>query len=304
MLTAGFVLPHAPFVCSREDFDTYDALVGDDDLPEWQDQTHPELLRYQDKSHLLAEPRVSRKDQRRARVAYYGMCASLDRQVRLIIDAIATAGLTDDTIIVYTSDHGEQLGEHGLWWKHTFYEGSVGVPMIFAGPGVPSNQTLTQNVSLIDLGQTLLDMTGSQLNPTAQGRSFAPLFKGDTSTWDDTVLSENLWPPGADCLGRMIKQGPWKLNHYHGYEPQLFNLDQDPGENHDRAADPACASIHEELMTRVSADWDHVLVFARQKRYIAASPILRQARDNCDMPEPDKAWLRELKIRNRVDTSR
>lgn len=304
MLTVGFVLPHSPYVASQEDFDAYDKLVSEEDLPPWQEQTHPELKRYQDASKLNDEPRVSVQDQRRARVAYYGMCASLDRQVKVLLDALEAKGITDDTIIVYTSDHGEHMGEHGLWWKQTFYEAAVGIPMIFAGPGVPQNKTIQQNVSLLDLGQTLLDMTGSKPNPTSQGRSFKCLFDGNTQAWHDTVYAENLFRIDNDCIQRMVKKGPWKLNHYHGHEPLLFNIEEDPGELNNRANDPSCAAIRKELMAMVTKDFDHDAVLAKQKIFCNAVQIIRDSRAKSDMPEPDVAWLRDLKVENYADTSR
>lgn len=305
MLTVGFVLPHAPFVCSQEDFDTYDALVREEDLPDWQDMTHPELQRFQKQSKLLDEPRVSKKDQRRARVAYYGMCASVDRQVKRVVDAIEAAGQTSNTLIVYTSDHGEQLGEHGMWWKHTFYEGAAGVPMIFAGPGVPQGRKVSQNVSLLDLGQTLLEMTGSKKIPTTQGRSFACLFDQQTqNAWDDTVLAENLWPVADTRLQRMIKRGPWKLCIYPGLDSLLFNTAEDPGELHNRADDPEMAALVKELTAAAMAGWDHeALVAAHVKRRKTAAEVVDALRQS-DVPEPDQPWTDGHVIRNHVDTSR
>lgn len=304
MLTVGFVLPHSPFVASQEDFDAYDKLISEDDLPPWQDDLHPELKRYQDGSKLNDEPRVTLKDRRRTAVAYHAMCASLDRQVKVVLDALEAKGLTQDTIIVYTSDHGEQLGKHGLWWKNTFYEGAVGIPMIVAGPGVAAGATCSQNVSLIDLGQTLLDMAGCKPNPLAQGKSFKCLFEGKQAAWDDTVYADNLWPPTSDCLHRMVKRGPWKLMHFEGFEPLLFNLETDPDEMYNRAADPASAKILQELTTLLKKDWDPKAIMKEQKAFSKLGAMFRENRAKCDMPEPDVAWLRDIKIENYVDTSR
>lgn len=309
MLTVGFVLPHAPFVCSEEDFETYDALISEDDLPPWETMTHPQLKAFQEHSKLVDEQHgkssVSKKDQRRARVAYYGMCASVDRQVKQVVDAIESAGLTQDTLIVYTSDHGEQLGEHGLWWKHSFYEGSAGVPMIFAGPGVPENRKVTQNVSLIDVGPTLLDLTGSKELPNVSGRSFNCLFKDDTSAqWHDTVFAEHLWHSYPDVLQRMVKRGPWKLNYYPGHDIELFNTIEDPGEFNNRINDPAVAPLQKELLALVLRGWDHDAIMAKQKQSSAAAGIIRDARWKCDMPEPDRPWFENQTVQNHVDTSR
>lgn len=290
MMTVGFVLPHAPFVAPPEDFDYFDKRITEEDLPK-ASVLHPEMMRLQKGANLVGDDVPTKQDQRRARVAYYGMCRHVDRQMKRILDALDEAGLTDDTIVVYTSDHGEQIGEHGMWWKHTFYEASVGVPMIFAGLGVPQGQTVSQNVSLLDVGATVLDMVGATPIPgEIQGASFRCLMNGDAAAWHDTTYSENLWPPTAACLHRMVKRGPWKLNHYHGHEPQLFNVDDDPGEMLDRADDPACADIRAELTALVLRDWDHDAVLARQRTMREMEMIALRAREGNDLPEPDALW--------------
>lgn len=305
MMTVGFVLPHAPFVCSKEDFDKYDALVTEADLPPWEEESlHPELYRFQKDSKLHEEPRVSKQDQRRARVAYYGMCASVDRQVKQVVDAIEAAGMTDNTLIVYTSDHGEQLGEHGLWWKHSFYEGSAGVPLIIAGPGVPQNKTVEQNVSLIDVGPTMLDLSGSKKLPDVLGRSLRCLMDDQPEAWEDTIFAEHLWPASDDGLQRMVKSGHWKLNYYPGFEPELFNTQEDPGEFHDLARDPAHAKLREELLALVTKDWDCKAILARQKKLVESMAYRREATWKCQSPEPDQPWTTGKTIKNHVDTTR
>lgn len=307
-LVVGFVLPHAPFVCSPADFDAFDDLVTEDDLPAWDDTLHAYNIAMRQRSGLNRQPRVTPKDQRRAVVAYLGMCASLDRQVATVLDGLARSGQADQTIVVYTSDHGEQLGEHGLWWKHSFYQGSAAVPMIFAGPGVSVGQVVSRNVSLIDVGPTLLNMVGCSPMVDVQGRSYRSLLSTDatpqTSPWPDTVFCENLWPSSPHVIARMVRRGPWKLNHYHGQSPELFNLADDPGEMCDRAKDPACQAILRELMQRVTQDWDHDALLARQRKSEQAGKLIRQAWAKSDLPEPDEPWVKKVMIRNEVDTSR
>jgi len=292
MMVVGLVLPHAPFVAPDEDYALYDNRITADDLPKPHPESlHPEMRRLQSRAGLEGAEPVSLDDQRRARVAYHGMCTFTDRCVGRILDALDAAGMTDNTIVVYTSDHGEQLGEHGMWWKHTFYEGSVGVPMIFAGPGIPAGWATSRNVSLIDVGPTLLDLAGAPAIPGASGKSFRCLLDGDTENWHDTVIAENLWPPQSDCLHRMIKQGPWKLCHYPGFEPQLFNLDIDPGETRDLAADPAVSITREELMSKLAEGWDPQAIMARHRNARTVQNWTRQWATSTDLPEPDAPWF-------------
>jgi len=294
MMVVGYVLPHAPFVAPPEDYALYDKQITIDDLPQHDpDLLHPEMHRLQRRARLEDTDPVALEDQRRARVAYYGMCTYLDRLIGEVVASLESTGQLENTIIVYTSDHGEQLGEHGMWWKHTFYEGSVGVPLIFAGPGVPQGHVADGNVSLLDIGPTLLGMAGGPEIPRADGRSFRCLFDDNDAAWHDTVIAENLWPPDAPCLHRMIKRGPWKLCHYHGYEPQLFNLDDDPQELNDRAADPACQAVCDELMRDLLHNWDHDAIMREHQADLQIQTWAGNWRQKSDLPEPDALWFDE-----------
>ena len=101
-------------------------------------------------------------DVRRTRTAYWALVHRLDTMIGRILNALRSSGLMDETLIVYASDHGDHVGERGLWWKHSFYEESVGVPLLMRLPGVlPAGERRREVVSLIDLAQTMLEATGS-----------------------------------------------------------------------------------------------------------------------------------------------
>jgi len=290
MLVVGLVLPHAPFVATPDDFARYDDKIDLDDLPAPHPETlHPALRELQRRAGLEDAEPVSTEDQRRARVAYYGMCTQVDRLVGDVLGVLEEAGLSDDTIVVYTSDHGEQLGEHGMWWKHSFYEASVGVPLLLAGPGIPQGR-VEQNVSLLDIGPTLLDLAGAPALPEVSGESFRCLLEGRPEAWHDTVIAENLWPPNAPALHRMIKQGPWKLCYYPGQGSQLFNLDDDPQELVDRIDDPECRSIRENLLQQLLAGWDHESIMAHRQNTLVVDGWTTKWREQCDLADPDPPW--------------
>jgi choline-sulfatase len=290
LLVVGLVMPHAPFVATPDDYDAYEAQISLDDLPQPHSATLHPALRDHERRSQADGAFLPLEDQRRARIAYYGMCAHVDRLVGRVLDALCEAGLDEDTLVVYTSDHGEQLGEHGMWWKHTFYESSVGVPLLMAGPGVPRG-VVENNVSLLDIGPTLLDMVDAPSLPAASGRSFRCLLEGRQNDWHDTVIAENLW--GASALERMIKHGDWKLCHYPGQGTQLFNLREDPREMHDRSADPNCRAIRQELLNELQADWDEAAFTAWMEDYLTIAGWTQQWRMQCDLPEPDAPWYDE-----------
>lgn len=289
MMTVGFIQPHAPFVALPEDYDLYDELISVDDLPDYDEESlHPEIRRLRQLAGLEGESAPTPEQQRRARVAYLAMCTSLDREVGRVLTALEESGLGEDTIVVYTSDHGEQLGEHGMWWKHTFYESSVGIPMIVAGPGIPQGERNDRNVSLMDLGPTLLDLCDAPAIPGASGSSFATLFGGQEDTWPDLVFAENLW--GDQRLNRMVRRGPWKLNDYVGMAPSLYNLVDDPDEMHDRAGDPECAAILNELSQELRRLPDREAVMQRRAHRAAARSWIVSAFAEGDLQEPDRNW--------------
>ncbi len=139
-------------------------------------------------------------------------------------------------------------GEHGLWWKHVFYEESARVPLIMAWAGqIEGGQRCDRVVSALDVTATMLDALGAPALPNSPGRSLLPLVNGTPSpTWEDVAFSEyctDQFGPPEGAYQRMIRQGKWKLIYYHGQPSQLFNLAEDPGEIHDRAADPGCRAI-------------------------------------------------------------
>jgi len=258
-LTVGFMLPHAPFVARREDFMRYEGRVPSPRTkgPASDAADHPFLAWWRRETGAVS---VSEEEAMRARTAYWALVERLDSLIGRILRALRDNGLADNTIILYSSDHGEHLGEHGLWWKHTFYEESVRVPAILSWPGtIPSGLRFGGVVSSLDLGATLLDAMGAPSLPASNGRSLLPFVVGDAGAWENIAFSEyctdEYGPPGG-VRQRMIRRDEWKLIYHHDAPLQLFNLREDPTECHDRATDPGCAGVREDLLALVLDDWD------------------------------------------------
>jgi choline-sulfatase len=171
------------------------------------------------------------------------------------LTALRENGLDENTLILYSSDHGEQVGEHGLWWKQTFYEHSVKVPAILSWRGTLSEGVRCDRVvSSLDLNATMLDALKAPALPYSRGRSVLPLLRNEETQWKDIAFSEYCTDDG--CYHRMVRDGDWKLNYYHGQPSQLFNLKEDPNELDDRADDPACRDILKRLTQKVLDGWD------------------------------------------------
>ncbi len=266
-LVAGFVLPHCPFVCPRDDFYYYRDRVTLPEVPEgYFEALHPAVKLWR-KNRGIED--LTEDDILRARAGYYGLVTHFDRQVGRVLDALQQSGLAEDTLVIYTSDHGEMAGEHGMWWKSNFYEGSASVPLVISWPGrFASGEKLGQIVNLVDIGPTMIDLAGAGPLPEVAGRSLAPLLWGEEIEWENETFSEHCssWGP---LPARMIRRGDWKLVHYEGYRPQLFDLREDPDELHDLGDDPLYDDIRRDLARRVLADWSgmHVVeVLERRKQ--------------------------------------
>ena len=196
----------------------------------------------------------------------------MDAMVGEILAALERNGFGEDTLVVYTSDHGDQLGERGLWWKHTFYEESVKVPLILRWPGhLPKGQRRAQVVNLIDVAATMIEALGGAPLPQAQGLSFLDVARDPAAPWLDETFSEYCtdtvppWTGGMAVQQRMIRAGRWKLVYYNGYRPQLFDLAADPHELHDLAEQPAHRAVRERLTQKLLADWDPDAIAARMR---------------------------------------
>lgn len=293
LLTVGYVQPHAPFVAPQDDFQLYDAKITTADLPAPGPRPlHPELQRLRGRAGLDDPQRApTQEEERRARVAYHGMCTFLDRQVGQVLDGLATSGMAANTIVVYLSDHGEMLGEHGMWWKHTFFESSVGVPLIMAGPGIPAGETIRKNVSLIDIGPTLLDLCQAPQIPSAAGRSFRCLWDGNADLWPDEVVAENLWPANSTTLHRMLRRGKWKLNTYQGFEPELYDVENDPCEQANLAADQQFKSVIDDLSRRLDQVGDSRQIVDRLARNATTRKWIVDGFSGSDQIPADPPWF-------------
>lgn len=266
VLYVGLVAPHFPLTAPQAFFDLYplDGLPTPKLHPATGYQRHPWVQDYAD--FMNNEEQFETPEERlRAFAAYYGLCSFLDHNVGQILGALANAGLDGETTVVYTSDHGDNLGTRGLWGKSTLYQESVGVPMLLAYPGVAPAVCHTP-VDLLDLFPTLLEAAGVDPLPEMgerPGRSLLAIA-GEPEDTQRVVFSE-YHAAGSNTAGFMVRQGPWKYHHYVRHRPELFNLTDDPEEQHDLAGDPAHAVqlAHMEALLRGICDPDAVDALAK-----------------------------------------
>ncbi len=259
-LYVGLVAPHFPLVVPQEFYDMYPANClppvklhpGDGHKRHPWVQKQFEIDQTEDKFKSPGE-RLA------AMSAYYGLTTFLDHNVGRILQALETAGLSDDTTVIYTSDHGDNVGARGLWGKSNMYEESAAIPMIMAGPRVARGACETP-VSLVDLSATITDHFGETLND-APGASLYNIAAAPDDP-EREVFSE-YHAAGAVTGAFMLRKGRWKLIHYVGFEPELFDLQDDPEELNNCADGPACAEVLADLRDRLYAICDPELTDAQ-----------------------------------------
>ncbi|TBL78990.1 sulfatase-like hydrolase/transferase [Paenibacillus thalictri] len=237
-LYVGFSHPHFPFYVKQEYWEYYEKLVQD--VPEFLNRPFTELNEpLQAMRHYFRSDVVDEETIRRMHIGYYALVNELDDNIGTIIRTLQEEGLYDDTLIIYTSDHGEQLGRHGLWFKCSMYEETSNVPLIVKGPRVAHSGIIEQPVSLVDIFPTVCDGLEVPVPQDVPGRSLLQLTGGEQDeTRNDFAFSE-YHGHGMPVGMYMIRWQRWKYVHFTGgVEPQLFDLEQDPAEMHNLAADP------------------------------------------------------------------
>jgi choline-sulfatase len=210
---------------------------------------------------------------RRAIASYYALVSFLDDNIRKILAALDAAGLSASTRVIYTSDHGDNLGSRGLWGKSVMYEESVAVPLVMAGADIPAGQVVETPVSLVDCYRTVLETVGcpvSEDDLALPSRSLWEVLAGRVP--DRNVLSE--YHAAGSITGTfMIRHGRWKYIHHVGFRPELYDLEADPGETTDLAERPDTAPVLAEcraaLLRICDPDAVTTEAFADQRRRIA-----------------------------------
>lgn len=271
VLYVGLVAPHFPYVAPQRFYDLYDP----DAMPEptlrperGEPQRHPWVETYAGILPGLDDANTE-EERRRCTAAYYALVSYLDDNVGRIVDALHRTGLADDTVVVYTTDHGDMVGSRGLWGKSLLYRESAGIPMMMAGPGVPVSRTCGTPANLVDLYPTILAAAGvAAVGEGRPGRSLVELA-GKPDDPSRVTFSE-YHAMGAPSAAFLVRKGPHVLHHYVGYRPELFDVATDADQAHDRAADPAYAGVLADLDRELRRIVDPEVVDRRAKADQAA----------------------------------
>jgi choline-sulfatase len=268
ILFVSFVCPHFPLTAPPEHFYRY----WDQKLP-WpklydrrHEPLHPFLEDYR-KSFAYDEFFETAAMVKRAQAGYLGLCSFLDENIGKVLTALSDAGLTDETRVVYTSDHGDNLGARGLWGKSTMYEESVAVPLIVAGPDIPVATRISAPVNLLDLYPFIVESVGAASPKTITAEHPGVSITRTISTRDDRrVVFSEYHGMGSKTAAYMIRKGPYKLVYYADYPPQLFDLAGDPEELNDIAGQADVRPVLDQLTTELFRICDPKAVNQQAKR--------------------------------------
>ena len=276
-LLASYSRPHFPLTAPKRLFDKYfpDNVDMPNIPPGHLAQTHRYAKGLRDNFNTEDIPVA---EARKARAAYYACCEFLDETVGDLLALLERDGLLDNTIIVYTTDHGEMAGEHGQWWKSSYYEAAARVPLIVSDRSLAQSHggRVAAPVELNDLFPTLCARAGIPIPEGLDGDDLTNLMSGDTEGWRDTAITE-YWSNQTTGPMRMLRTPRYKYVAFPEDESILFDLETDPDEFENLAGQAAyrelAASLHEQLMGGFS--WESV---AAQK----ASDLVRSR----DFKEP------------------
>ncbi len=253
-LAVGFYKPHTPYVAPQKYFDPYP--MEKIQLPE----IAPESLKDVPAPALAStQPRpyfgVTVNQARECKQAYYAAISFVDAQIGKVLDAVDRNKLWDNTVVVFWSDHGYHLGEHGLWMKQSLFEESARVPLIIVSPGSKGNgKASPRTVEFVDLYPTLADLTGLTPPKNLAGASLRPLLDDPAKQWDRPAFTQ---VQRGGFPGYSVRTERWRYIEWDDGNRgvQLYDHDADPHELHNLAHEPKFAQVVEELKGLVKKNW-------------------------------------------------
>ena len=246
-LAVGFYRPHTPYVAPKQYFDMYP--VERIDLPTLSEADRSRTPAAAYRSAFAEQDAATDRQRKEAIQAYHASTTFMDAQVGQVVDALDRLGLASNTVVVFTSDHGYHLGDHGLWQKQSLFERSARVPLVIAGPTVTARGQVARGVvELVDLYPTLAALAG--LTPAAplDGVSLSPMLTNPSIAVKDAAFSQVR-------NGYAVRTDRWRYIEWDGGKEgaQLYDMENDPAETTNLAADPKHAATVADLRARLAA---------------------------------------------------
>ncbi len=253
-LAVGFYKPHTPYIAPSKYFDLYpEEKITVPKVPAGYDKTVPEGAL----ASTTPWPNIgiTEEQARQGKRAYYAAISFVDAQIGRVLDAVDRLRLRDRTMIVFWSDHGYHLGEHGLWFKQSCFEGSARVPLIIATPdGKSAGRTSPRVVELVDLYPTLADYAALKPPSNLAGTSLRPLLTRPDAEWNRPAYTQ---VQRANYAGHSVRTQRWRYTEWDNGRAgvELYDEQNDPGELTNLAADPKQAAVMAELKALVKKNW-------------------------------------------------
>jgi uncharacterized sulfatase len=253
-IACGFYKPHTPWIAPRKYFDLYPieritvpTVTSNDvkDVPK-------EAL-----SSTIPWPAfgVNEQQSRECVQAYYAAISFVDAQIGRVLDAMDRLNLWDNTVVVFWSDHGYHLGDHGLWMKRSLFENSARVPLVMVAPGAKGRgKSCSRPVELLDLYPTLADIAGLSAPKNLAGKTLRPLLENPNAKWDKPAFTQ-VWRNGFS--GHSVRTEQFRYTEWDNGKQgaELYDYDADPREQHNRVNDPKYARTTSQLREVLRANW-------------------------------------------------
>ena len=255
-LTVGFYGPHCPYIAPKELYDYYYYLLPElPDMTEEKQIIHPAIRQWYDNRRM---EEVTSEDVRRIRAAYYAMVEYIDIQVGRVLATVEQCLDLENTIIIYGSDHGDNIGEHGLFWKTNFYEGAARVPMMFSWKEhFVDGARISSLTSLLDVAPTLLHLSNTPDLPEYDGIDLGEVLRTGRDLPEGRAVISLCGDIKGDAPSAMVRQGRYKLIWHAGYnQRQLFDLEHDPHELSDQGGQPEYQGVIRSLEQELKGLWE------------------------------------------------
>jgi len=283
-ITIGFYGPHCPFVGRKDLYEYYYNILPEPDEGPW--DLHPYTKEFIERCGL---ENFKTEDLKRVKAAYYAMVEELDEHIGVLLNKIEeTLGL-ENTLVIYTSDHGEMMGEKGLICKTHFYDSSAKVPFIVQGRKVEGRK-VESPTSLLDLAPTLIEYANAPKLSRTDGENILPLIENSEKSTSDRIVISQFATTVDGYVSGMARKGDWKYVYYHGYDyPQLFNLKDDPKELNDLGKNAEYADLIFELKTELDKFWEPDKIKEDAIRSWGESRLIHKFNKAAGIKDPE-AW--------------
>lgn len=298
-MIAGYLAPHFPLVVPEKYWKPYEGKVAMPVIPPGYIESLPLNYRHLRAGFNMAD--VPAEKVRQGRELYYGLTTWVDNEIGQVLAALDKNGLTENTVVIFTADHGENIGEHGLWWKNCMFDTAARVPLIVSYPKRwPGGQVRSEACSLVDVVQTIAAIGGRKTPADWNGTSMLGWMDNPAERWKDVAISEYYAHLIASGYS-MIRMGSWKYVYHtppdekHPAQRELYDLAADPGELVNLASKPDQAerikAMHAALVKEVGEDPDKIEQHCRADFAKAAASGTEK--------KPEKEARKEARARKR-----